>query len=382
MDGTKALLLERAKTAKAPPPRNDYTLVRASEIRPRAMDWLWEGHLLRGSLELLTGLPGKGKSQVHCQFVANVTTGRAWPDGTKGTPVGSVIMLTAEDCLDQTIIPRLTAAEANLDRVHILKKIRKDNKERMFLLAEDVEILAKAIADVGDVGLVTIDPITAYMGGKVDSHRTTDVRNQLGPLADLAERTNVAFSAITHPAKNPGQRAIDHFIGSQAFVAVARIGHLCVDEMDENESGQREPTGRVLFANAKNNVHVMMPSLAYRISQGVVGTDQQTGADILTSSVVWDEVVDMTADQALAAVAPTKDKSQQSGAVGFLLDVLANGPVPVKIIEERAAARGFSKDQLKRAKQKMCVVAFKEGLVDGRWIWALPQHAPQAAEPL
>jgi DNA polymerase bacteriophage-type len=382
MDGTKALLLERAKTATPPPPRNDYTLVRASEIRPRAMDWLWEGHLLRGSLELLTGLPGKGKSQVHCQFVANVTTGRAWPDGTKGTPVGSVIMLTAEDCLDQTIIPRLTAAKANLDRVHILKKIRKDNKERMFLLAEDVEILAKAIADVGDVGLVTIDPITAYMGGKVDSHRTTDVRNQLGPLADLAERTNVAFSAITHPAKNPGQRAIDHFIGSQAFVAVARIGHLCVDEMDENESGQREPTGRVLFANAKNNVHVMMPSLAYHISQGVVGTDQQTGADILTSSVEWDEVVDMTADQALAAVAPTKDKSQQSGAVGFLLDVLANGPVPVKIIEERAAARGFSKDQQKRAKQKMCVVAFKEGLVDGRWIWALPQHAPQAAEPL
>ena len=196
MDGTKALLLERAKTAKAPPPRNDYTLVRASEIRPRAMDWLWEGHLLRGSLELLTGLPGKGKSQVHCQFVANVTTGRAWPDGTKGTPVGSVIMLTAEDCLDQTIIPRLTAAKANLDRVHILKKIRKDNKERMFLLAEDVEILAKAIADVGDVGLVTIDPITAYMGGKVDSHRTTDVRNQLGPLADLAERTNVAFQQL------------------------------------------------------------------------------------------------------------------------------------------------------------------------------------------
>jgi DNA polymerase bacteriophage-type len=120
--GNKALLLERGRTAKEPPQRNDYTLIRACEIRPRAMDWLWEGHFLRGSLELLTGLPGKGKSQVHCQLVANVTTGRAWPDGTKGTPVGSVIMLTAEDCLDQTIIPRLTAAKANLERVYILKK--------------------------------------------------------------------------------------------------------------------------------------------------------------------------------------------------------------------------------------------------------------------
>ena len=115
--------------------RASYTLVRASEIRPRAMDWLWAGHLLRGSFELLTGLPGKGKSQVHCQFVASVTTGRTWPDGTNGIPAGNVIMLTAEDCLDQTIIPRLTAAKADLDRVHILKKIRRDNKDRMFLLS-------------------------------------------------------------------------------------------------------------------------------------------------------------------------------------------------------------------------------------------------------
>ena len=34
MGGTKVQLLERAKTAKAPPPRKDYTLVRASDITP------------------------------------------------------------------------------------------------------------------------------------------------------------------------------------------------------------------------------------------------------------------------------------------------------------------------------------------------------------
>jgi hypothetical protein len=290
-------------------------------------------------------------------------------------------MLTAEDTLDQTIIPRLIAAKADRDRVHILRKIRRDDKDRMFLLSEDLELLAKIIAEVGDVALVTIDPITAYMG-KVDNHRTTDVRNQLGPLAEIAERTNIGFSAITHPAKNAGQRAIDHFIGSQAFFAAARIGHLCVDEMDENESGHREPTGRVLFANPKNNLHMLMPTLAYRITQALGGTDEQTGADILTSGVVWEEAVNVTADQAIAAAAPAKDRGQQSGAVGFLLDVLANGPVPVKTIEERAAARGCSKDQLDRAKRKMCVVTFKEGKLDGRWFWALPQHAPQeAAKP-
>jgi len=243
--------------------------------------------------------------------------------------------------------------------------------------SDDIEILAKAIADVGDVSLVTLDPITAYMGGKVDSHRATDVRSQLGPLAELAERTDVAFSAITHPAKNAGQRAIDHFIGSQAFIAAARIGHMCVDETEEDEHGQREPTGRALFANPKNNPHPKMPTIAYRITQAVGGTDSQTGADIVTSSVSWEEVVDVTADQAIAA-ASTKSKDQQSGAVVFLMDILANGPVPVKTIEDRATARGFSKDQLKRAKQKMCVEAFKEeGKAHGGWLWALAEHAPR-----
>jgi AAA domain len=246
---------------------------------------LWRGHLLIGSLELLTGLPGMAKSQIHCQYVACVTTGRAWPDGTNGIRARNVIMLTAEDCLDQIIVPRLVAAKADLSRVHILKKVRKDQKDRMFLLTEDVETLAKVIAEVGEVGLVTIDPITAYMGGKVDSHRATDVRSQLGPLAELAERTDVAFSAITHPAKNASQRAIDHYIGSQAFIAAARIGHLCVDEMDENDNGRREPTGRMLFANPKNNPHQKMPTLAYRITQAVGGVDPRTGSDIVTPVV-------------------------------------------------------------------------------------------------
>jgi DNA polymerase len=369
--GTREELIARAKAAPRSLP-NGYVLVRASDIVPRAMDWLWYGHILRGSQELLTGIPGGGKSQIHCALVAFATTGSAWPDGCNGIPAGNVIMLTAEDCLDQTIVPRLIAAGADRDRVFILKKIRKDNKERMFLLHEDLEQLEQMIRNVGDVRLITIDPITAYMGGKVDSHRATDVRDQLGPLADLAERTNVALSAITHPPKHSTQRAIDHFIGSQAFIAAARIGHMAIEEIDEDEHGHRGPTGRSLFTNPKNNVCRKMPTLAYRI------TEKQVDGDIKAACVVWEESVDITADQAVAAATISKERGQQSNVVMFLLNILANGPVPVAVVEERAAASGFSKDQLNRARRKMSVVPFKEkGKLEGRWFWALPQHAPQ-----
>jgi hypothetical protein len=175
--GTTAQLLERARAAPIHRP-SGFILVCAADVVPRAMHWLWEGHLLRGSQELLTGLPGQGKSQVHTNWVAGITTGRAWPGS--GVPRGNVIMLTAEDCLDQIMVPRLIAAGADRSRVFVLKKIRKDNKERMFLLGEDLDELERVIKHVGEVRLITIDPITAYMGGKVDSHRATDVRGQLG----------------------------------------------------------------------------------------------------------------------------------------------------------------------------------------------------------
>ena len=56
----------------------------------------------------------------------------------------------------------------------------------------------------------------------------------------------------------------------------------------------------------------------------------------------------------------------------FLLDVLANGPVPATLIEARGAAHGFSRKQLSYARQQMNIVAFKEvGRLNGRWFWRL-----------
>jgi len=373
--GTKQLLIAYAEQARKQSTNKNYVLVRASDVVPRPMDWLWEGHILRGSQELLTGIPGTGKSQIHCALVAATTTGGLWPDGSNGVPAGNVIMLTAEDCLDQTIIPRLIAAGANRDRVFILRKIRKDNKERMFLLNEDLEELERSIKDTGDVRLITIDPITAYMGGgkNFDSHRATDVRGQLGPLADLAERLDVALSAITHPPKHSTQRAIDHFIGSQAYIAAARIGHMAVEEFEEDENGQKAPTGRSLFTNPKNNMTRKMPTLAYRI------VEKQLDGGVKAAGVAWEEIVDITADQAVAAATPSKRKDQ-SGPVTFLQTVLTNGPATVRTVEQRAAECGFSKDQLDRAKKKLGVKAFKETKKDGQWFWCLPEDAPQEQE--
>ena len=230
--------------------------------------------------------------------------------------------------------------------------------------------------------MVTIDPITAYMGHSkhFDSHRATDVRSQLSPLKVLAERTGVAFSAITHPAKNAGQRALDQFIASQAFVAAARLAHLCVEEMEESEDG-KHPTGRRLFTDAKPSIKARQPTLIYRIDVVEIDrADPDTGLPIEAPVICWEGQSDLTADEAVAAGKPIK--SRGPNARDFLLDVLTGGPVLQKAIVERGAARGFSTDQLHRAKRAIEVVAFKQRGAgrDSPWLWALPQDVPEEVE--
>jgi putative DNA primase/helicase len=349
--------------------KRDAELICASDITPKPKDWLWDGHLLRGALELLSGLPGLGKSQVQINLVACVTAELAWPDGTAAMKPANVIMLTAEDVLDQEVVPRLIAAKADLKRVHILKCIKTDEKTgRQFLLGEDLDALEKAVTKIGDVALVTIDPITAYMGSKIDSHRTTEVRSQLGPLKDFAERLHVAISAITHPPKSSSQKAIDHFIGSQAFIAAGRIGHVCIEEVEDDD----DKTGRVLFTNAKNNPHVRMPTLAYRVVEATIGHDEYTRLPITAPHVVWEaDAVDISADEAVRQASANgggKQRGKQEAVQAFLQEILKDGPMLQKVIQAEADKLGFTYEQLRTACRKLHVHSKQQ---KGAWVWQL-----------
>jgi hypothetical protein len=355
----------------ASPPRKAPELIRAVDVVSRPKDWLWKGHLLRSAIELLAGEPGLGKSQLQCSLVACATTGKPWPDGAPGGEPTNVIMLTTEDCLDQEVVPRLIAAGSDLQRITFLKCIRQGGKRDTFLLAEHIELLHKAATE-HRAGFITIDPITAHLGA-IDGHKATEVRSQLAPLADLAEQLNAAISTVTHPPKNASSKAINHFIGSQAFIAAARIGHLCVNEVKRNEDGEVEETGRVLFTNAKNNPHRIMPTLAYRIEEIVVDQDGAR-TNIAAPRVVWcPGTVNISANAAVAAATGAgggpKGGDRDAAIRKFLLHAVSEGPVSANKLYERGEVQGFSEDRLKRVKENCGIEAFKDGT--GPWAWRL-----------
>jgi hypothetical protein len=79
LGGNKQLLLARAEEAKKRATTRSYVTVNLATAALRNHEWLWSGHLVRGNLELMAGIKGVGKSQIHCQYAGIATTGRPWP---------------------------------------------------------------------------------------------------------------------------------------------------------------------------------------------------------------------------------------------------------------------------------------------------------------
>ncbi len=91
---------------------------RASDIEARAIMWVWKPWLPAGMVGLLAGYGGSGESTVGLEIAAQCSIGGVLPDG-QPAPKLNTLIFAAEDSPEHTIIPRLTAMGADLNRIHV-----------------------------------------------------------------------------------------------------------------------------------------------------------------------------------------------------------------------------------------------------------------------
>jgi AAA domain-containing protein len=335
---------------------------RAADITPKRIDFLWPGRLARGKHTAFAGEPGDGKSQLSVYVAATISRGSEWPCGEGRAPVGNVIIFNAEDGADDTIVPRLIAAGADLERIHIVSAVlQEDGKgRRTFNLQADLALLERKIREIGNVALVIIDPISSYMG-KTDSHKNSEVRGALEPASEMAERMKVAILSITHFSKAGSgntNKALHRFIGSIAFVGAPRAAFAVIEDAD-NE-------GRMLVLHAKNNMAPKPQGLAYRLLQTIVCDN------IVASYVHWDGApVTISADEALGATEDKRGRSSRETAETFLRERLAGGPVLQREVKADAEGAGLAWATVRRAKDRLGIKPEKSGM-EGGWVWRLP----------
>lgn len=333
------------------------------DIKSKPVEWLWPGRIARGKVTIVCGDPGLGKSLFTVTLAAIVSRGFPWPVDGGHAPVGDTIIVSAEDAADDTIGPRLEAAEADVNRVAILEAIVKTNPdgtngERMFSLKEDLEELASVLSEMPDPALVIIDPISAYLSG-ADSHNNAEMRSLLAPLAALATRFNVAIVVVSHLNKNNNNtNALHRVMGSMAFVAAARAGYAVVRDKENPE--------RRLVLPVKNNLASDLTGVAYSI--------MNTGNNVPV--IAWEkDAVIVPKDEILSGPASSEKRTETDKAKELLVWELTDGPKTAEHMLQAGEKEGFSYKTMRLAREQLGVEPEKEkGVVNGSWLWELPEN--------
>jgi hypothetical protein len=209
-------------------------------------------------------------------LAADVTRGRL-PGVYKDVP-RSVLVAATEDSWSHTIVPRLMAAEADLARVYRIDVLAPDGSELMLTLPTDTTGLARVVRET-DASLIVFDPLLSRIDSKIDTHKDSDTRRALEPLAALARTANVTCLGLIHVSKSSSQDALTLLMASRAFTAVARaVLFILVDPDDDS---------RRVLGLAKNNLgRIDLPLRGFRIKGALVATTD-AGSEVWTGQLEW-----------------------------------------------------------------------------------------------
>jgi RecA-family ATPase len=316
----------------------DVDTTTASDIESRSVAWLFEPYLPMGTVSILIGDGGEGKSFASLAIAAAVTRGTPLFGASTALPPSDVIIQNAENPWPFVIKPRLEMLGADCNRVHRIN----DAEKPLTLTDSRIEAAIRK----HNARLVIADPIQSYLGDSLSMNRAESVRPMLTHLERVAERTQSAILLIGHISKGRG-KAQHRGLGSVDIVnSVPSV--LCL--------GKAEGLDRDIRAIAalKNNFAELGATQLFKLnkSEGFqwLGESNVTPEDIMNFSVFKQR----------------EDKSKIDEAADFLTELLADGGISATDAIGQAEEMGISKRTLDRAKAELGV---KPRRVDNHWIW-------------
>lgn len=314
-----------------------------SSYESREIEWLWQNRIPLGCVTLIEGDGGVGKSSIIAAIGSAISSGRALPEDATKSPKG-VLLLAAEDDPSVVLRPRFESNGANLNLVRCYDQAMLLNKEGM-------EALDREITE-HEIGLVVIDPVVSFLGQAVDMSSATDVRSFMSPLHEMARKHSCAIVVVRHWNKSSTASASQRGSGSVDFRNAARSVLQVIKGDDLNyltlEKSNYGATGKTLTFN------------------------------IVDKLVQWSGTSDLSADDILKERQQnnTESKSEISEAINFIEEELKDGPIKSSDLQASAKQCGISEATLRRARQKLKVVAIK---MTGNIFYAyLPHQVPNA----
>jgi putative DNA primase/helicase len=335
----------------------------AALVRTRSVDWAWPGYIALGKLSMLEGDPGDGKSTLTIDLAARWSTGRPLPDGTNGKGPWPVVMVSAEDDPEDTIVPRLRAAGANLSIVELVTHGAR--ADLPFDLTVDLPALKASVKRTG-ARIVVLDPLSAFLGERTDSHNDHSVRRALYPLKLMAAETEAAVVIVRHLNKSTGGKAIYRGGGSIGFSAAARAAYGVGPAPDD-------PDKTKIFICVKNNLARKPAAMRYALDfAGEYVTVSWLGPVDAQAEAVLDGVSGKAAGRDPQVVKRVRAEEQ-----AFLFEVVKARPLAWKEIVTVGKDAGYSAGTLLRAREDLGLTKIFGPGGNRDVTWGLPEPSPE-----
>jgi hypothetical protein len=307
---------------------NRLVVVRASELEEKPIEWLWKGRFQRGAINLFVSPPKSGKSTLTAMMAATVSKGAPWPHGPKlpsekltCAELGDVVMVCYEDDLERTVLPRLKAAQADMERIHFVRGIarpaagkRGDTSLQPVDLAKHFDAIAELVQRTG-AKLLVVDPVMSGFAAGKDTNADNEVRAVLGPFVTLAEQTRVCVVFVTHTNKRGEGTALDSAMGSRAFTGLPRAVMGIENYITPTENTEPSPSKRRVLVPIGVTNGEPCKGLVFEI-KGKDGNEAR-------SYVEWLEEFDGDMDDFRRAQEMTRRTTRTKGSVGKLAECRA-----------------------------------------------------------
>jgi AAA domain len=230
--------------------------------------WLWYPWIARDVMTLAAGRHGSLKGTSNCELIARITTGRDWPDGSRGCAPGDVITITREDRPNEAMAYRLSAPGADRTRVWNLTTVRRpDGSDQPWELNEwGLDALRDLADKLPELRLIYIDPMLAVIDSNQVSSNAKARGNVVDPLDALCLEYGCGLVLVNHTVKDGS------IAGSQGLVDAARL--VLMYQPVRNYPGIKQLS--ILKSNIGPDSEVI-PPLRYR----------QTGDTDSTRTVEW-----------------------------------------------------------------------------------------------
>tara|TARA_B100000519_G_scaffold110780_1_gene95868 strand:- start:3541 stop:4827 length:1287 start_codon:yes stop_codon:yes gene_type:complete len=341
---------------------------RLSEVEAAAPDYLWDGRIVLKTLSCIDGDGGVGKGLSMMDIAARGSRGDCMPPGNvpDGTfdPWGT-LFITSEDSAEFVLKPRALAAGADVSRIITMASVEIPEEDRRAIeLLQDVELIERLVAK-NDIRLIVIDPYSEFIDAHLNMNSDPDNRKVLGPLAEMAQRTNSATVLVRHLNKKEGQSAQYRGVGSTAPLNASRAAYLVAP--DPEDHSQR------VMACCKFNIGPKPPSLRFTIVP--TGTSPSSPA-----RVHWEGECDMTAGELM------KTSSKATGgklerAKEIIKEILNDGPRGSNEVLGACDEEEISERTYHTARKSLGVTSERISIGKGgtgQWLLSLPSTNGEA----